>query len=206
MAADLDLDPADAPEREVYLLLTALVVPRAIAWISTLDTHGVPNLAPHSYFTIAANNPPHVVFSSSAVRDTLTNIRATGEFVVNVVSADLVEPMNLSSAEFPPGDDEFVRAGLTTAPSVRVGAPRVAEARAHLECRAVQELAVGDSHLVIGEVVHIHVAGSVIADARVSPQLLDPIARLSGSGYTPLGDVFRMPRPTWPGDFTREDG
>jgi len=205
MADDLELDPADAPEREVYLLLTALVVPRPIAWISTVDADGVPNLAPHSYFTIASNHPPHIVFSSSAVRDTLTNIRATGGFVVNVVNRDLVEPMNVSSAEFPPAENEFAWAGMTPAPSVRVAPPRVAEARAHLECRAVDELAVGDSHLVVAEVLHIHVADLVRRDGRVSPELLDPIARLSGSGYTSLGEIFRMPRPTWP-DISQAGG
>jgi flavin reductase (DIM6/NTAB) family NADH-FMN oxidoreductase RutF len=203
MSDDLEIDAADVPARDSYFLLTALVVPRAIAWVSTLSGSGVPNVAPHSYFTIAANDPPHVLFTSTGLRDTVTNIRQTGEFVVNIVSADLVEPMNLTSAEFPPDVDEFERAGVTAAPSVSVAAPRVAEARAHLECRAVSELAVGDSFVTVGRVEHIHVSSAVLRDGRVDPMLLAPVARLSGSGYSELGRVFRLPRPTWPTIGTR---
>src|SRR6478752_3076913 len=137
MTADIEIDAAEVAGRDAYFLLTALVVPRPIAWVSTLSGDGVRNLAPHSFFTVAANDPPHVLFSSTALRDTVTNIRQTGEFVVNIVSADLVTPMNESSAEFAPEVDEFERVGVTASPSVRVAAPRVAEARAHLECRAV---------------------------------------------------------------------
>ncbi|MET8829297.1 flavin reductase family protein [Streptomyces sp. NPDC004610] len=192
--------PADAwPVRDVYRLLTALVVPRPIAWVSTLSADGVRNVAPHSYFTIASHDPPHVVFSSTAVRDTLTNIRATGEFVVNVVSAELVTAMNLTSADFPPGEDEFGWAGLAQASAVRVAAPRVARAKAHLECRFVREVPVGGSALVIGEVLHLHVAPEVWRAGRVDPELLAPVARLSGSAYAPLGPVFRLPRPDWAG-------
>jgi flavin reductase (DIM6/NTAB) family NADH-FMN oxidoreductase RutF len=195
---DIELDAADVPGRDAYWLLTALVVPRPIAWVSTLSGAGVRNLAPHSFFTIAANDPPHVLFTSTGLRDTVTNIRDTGEFVVNVVSADLVVPMNETSAEFAPDVDEFASAGLTAVPSVRVAAPRVAEARAHLECRAVDELAVGDSFVVVGRVEHIHVAAEVVRDGRVDPELLEPLARLSGSAYSELGRVFRLPRPGRP--------
>ncbi|MEU9338264.1 flavin reductase family protein [Streptomyces sp. NPDC048290] len=191
---------ADAwPVRDVYHLLTALVVPRPIAWVSTLSPGGVRNVAPHSYFTIASHAPPHIVFSSTGVRDTLTNIRATGEFVVNVVSAELVTAMNLTSADFPPGEDEFVWARLAEAPAARVAAPRVARAKAHLECRLVREVPVGSSVLVIGEVLHLHVAPEVWRAGRVDPALLAPVARLSGSAYAPLGEVFRLTRPHWAG-------
>ncbi|MFE4667363.1 flavin reductase family protein [Streptomyces sp. NPDC056716] len=191
---------ADAwPVRDVYHLLTSLVVPRPIAWVSTLGPGGVRNVAPHSYFTIASHDPPHVVFGSTGVRDTLTNIRATGEFVVNVVSADLVGAMNLTAADFPPGEDEFAWAGLAETPGVRVAVPRVARARAHLECRLVREVPVGGSVLVIGEVLHLHVAPEVWRAGRVDPELLAPVARLSGSAYAPLGEVFRLPRPDWEG-------
>jgi fructokinase len=117
VTADIELDAVDLPGRDAYFLLTALVVPRPIAWVSTQSAAGVRNLAPHSFFTVAANDPPHVLFSSTALRDTVTNIRQTGEFVVNVVSADLVTPMNESSAEFAPETDEFERVGVTPVPS-----------------------------------------------------------------------------------------
>lgn len=206
MTRRTELDPRDADPREVYFVLSALVVPRPIAWISTLSADGVPNLAPHSYFTIAANHPPHIAFSSTGVRDTLSNIRATGEFVVNVVSTPLLERMNLTSAELPADIDEFAYAGLTTAPSVTVRPPRVAEAHAHLECRAVHELPVGGAHLVIAEVLHLHAAEELWVDDRVDAGRLDPVARLAGANYSSLGPVVHLPRPALSRPGTGEDG
>ncbi|MGH3682746.1 MAG: flavin reductase family protein [Natronosporangium sp.] len=193
----LELAAGDWPTRELYLLLTGLVVPRPIAWVSTVATDGVRNLAPHSYFNLVSHDPPHLAFSSTGVRDTLTNLRTCGEFVVNVVSADLVEAMNLTATDFPPGEDEFAWAGLTAVPAARVAAPRVAQARAHLECRLATELAVGGATLVIGEVVHVHVDPGVWRDGRVDPVLLDPVCRLAGTGYARLGEVFDLPRQRW---------
>ncbi|MGW4032303.1 flavin reductase family protein [Streptomyces sp. NPDC004838] len=195
--APLELDPAAWPQRDTYRLLTGLVVPRPIAWVSTLGPDGVPNVAPHSFFNLVAHDPPHVLFSATDVRDTVRNIRASGDFVVNTVSEDLVEAMNLTSADFPPSEDEFRWAGLTAAPSARVRAPRVAEAKAHLECRLAREIEVGGATIVIGEVVHIHVDPSVWRDGRVSPELLAPVCRLAGSAYASLGEVFAIARPRW---------
>ncbi|MFD4668119.1 flavin reductase family protein [Lentzea sp. NPDC058450] len=200
----LELAPADWSVGDVYHVLTALVVPRPIAWVSTVGADGVPNVAPHSYFNLVSHDPPHVAFSTTAVRDTLTNLRARPEFVVNVVTMDLVEPMNLTSADFPPEQDEFRWAGLTAVESRTVGVPRVGEAKAHLECRVVHELAVGTATLVIGEVLHLHVDPEVWRDGRVDPRLLDPVCRLAGSGYAALGDVFRLDRPRWT-DLERQE-
>lgn len=194
----LELDPASWAVSDVYALLTGLVVPRPIAWVSTVAPDGVRNVAPHSYFMLASHDPPHVAFSSTSVKDTLTNLReGTGEFVVNVVTAELAERMNLTAADFPPGEDEFAWAGLHPAPAAAVAAPRVAEARAHLECRLVHQLPVGTATLVIGEVVHVHVDPSVWRDGRVDPQALDPVCRLSGPGYARLGETFTLRRPRW---------
>ncbi|MFI6284483.1 flavin reductase family protein [Streptomyces sp. NPDC051018] len=193
----LELDPGAWPHRETYLLLTALVVPRPIAWVSTSGPGGVPNIAPHSFFNLVAHEPPHILFSATGVRDTLRNVRASGDFVVNIVSEDLVEAMNLTAADFPPEEDEFQWAGLTARPSARVTAPHVAEARAHLECRLEREISVGGANLVIGEVVHIRVDPSVWRDGRVSPRHLAPVGRLAGSAYTRFGEVFSLPRPYW---------
>jgi flavin reductase (DIM6/NTAB) family NADH-FMN oxidoreductase RutF len=195
--APLELTPRDWERRDVYHLLTGLVVPRPIAWVSTLSPTGVRNLAPHSYFTVVDSYPPHIAFSSIGVKDTLTNLRASGEFVCNMVSVDLVEAMNGSSIDAPADVDEFALFGIEAAPSHAVAAPRVAAARAHLECRVVDEVEVGRGHLVIGEVVHIHVDPRVWADGRVRADLLDPVARLAGSWYAPLGELFSLQKPHW---------
>ena len=193
----LELDPADWEPRQVYFLMTGLVVPRPIAWVSTVSPDGVRNVAPHSYFNVVSTAPPHIVFSSTGEKDTLRNVRASGEFVVNLVTMDVVEEMNFTAVNLPPDEDEFTWAGLTEAPSARVAAPRVAEARAHLECRLVDVVRVGSNHLVVAEVVHVHVDPAVWADGRVDPGRYQPVARLSGTAYAPIGEVFRLPRPTW---------
>lgn len=195
--APLELDPADWPSRQVYFLMTGLVIPRPIAWVSTLGPDGVRNLAPHSYFNVVAHEPPHVVFSSSGVKDTLRNVRATGEFVVNLVSLDIVEQMNFTATDFPPDQDEFTWAQVTAVPSETVGPPRVAEAKAHLECRVKGIVAAGNGNIVIGEVTHIHVDPSVWRDGRIDPELLDPVCRLAGTRYATLGEVFKLDRPSW---------
>lgn len=192
-----DIDPADLAPREVYFLLTSLVVPRPIAWVSTLDADGRRNLAPHSYFNIISTDPPVVHFTSTGVKDTLRNVRATGEFVVNIVSAELVEAMNLSAADFPPEEDEFAWAELDDAPSRFVKPPRVARARAALECQLRQVLSVGNGNMVFGDVVHVHVDDDVWVDGRVDPGRLQPVGRLSGSNYAAITDVFKLPRPAW---------
>ncbi|MBW3619523.1 MAG: flavin reductase family protein [Actinobacteria bacterium] len=196
----LELTPADWPSREVYFLMTGLVIPRPIAWVSTLDATGRRNLAPHSYFNVVAHDPPHVVFSSSGVKDTLRNVRATGEFVANLVSMEVVEAMNFTSTDFPPEEDEFTWAGVTPVPSRSVAPPRVAEARAALECRVVETVAAGNGTIVVGEVTHISVDPAVWRDGRVDPQLLDPVCRLAGTRYARLGEVFQLPRPSWSRD------
>lgn len=195
---DLELTPTDWPHRQTYLLLNSLVVPRPIAWISTVSASGIRNIAPHSYFNVATSNPPHIMFSSERVKDTLANIRETGDFVVNIVSMDNAEVMNATSTDFPFEEDEFTWAGLDAAPSVAVKAPRIASAKAHLECRLVQEVPVGNqATVVIGEVVHLHVVPSVWRSGEADPGLLDPVCRLTGHRYAHLGEAFQILRPRW---------
>lgn len=196
----LELDPGDWPARQVYFVMTGLVIPRPIAWVTTLAADGVRNAAPHSYFNVVAHDPPHVMFSSSGVKDTLRNVRATGEFVVNLVSMDVVEQMNFTATDFPSDEDELTWAGLTAAPSQSVAPPRIAEARAHLECTVDQVIEVGNGNVVIGRVEHIHVDPSVWRDGRIDPVLLDPVCRLAGTAYASLGEVFKLPRPSWAAD------
>jgi flavin reductase (DIM6/NTAB) family NADH-FMN oxidoreductase RutF len=197
---DLELAPADWQAREVYFLMTGLVIPRPIAWVSTVSEQGTTNVAPHSYFNVVANDPPHVVFASTGVKDTLRNVRATGEFVVNLVTMPVVEQMNFTATDFPPGEDELAWAGLTPVASRTVAPPRVGEARAHLECVLRHELPVGNGNLVVGEVTHVHVADEVWRDGRVDPELYDPVCRLAGTRYARLGEIFRLPRPSWEDD------
>jgi flavin reductase (DIM6/NTAB) family NADH-FMN oxidoreductase RutF len=195
--AHLELDPTDWQPREVYFLMTGLVIPRPIAWVSTLGEDGRRNVAPHSYFNVVSNDPPHVVFASTGVKDTLRNVRASGEFVVNLVTQPVVEDMNATAANLPHGEDEFDWFGIETAPSQVVTPPRVARAKAHFECRLVHDLPLGNGNLVVGRVVHVHVAPEVWADGRVDPELFDPVCRLAGTAYATLGEVFKLPRPTW---------
>jgi flavin reductase (DIM6/NTAB) family NADH-FMN oxidoreductase RutF len=191
----------------MYKLLIGCVVPRPIAWVSSVDAHGVQNLAPFSYFMAITHDPPTVAFSSAprgvevpgprGKKDTLSNVEATGEFVVNVVDDALAEQMN--SGDYPPEVDEFAQAGLTAAPSARVKAPRVAAAPINMECRVVRILPVGNlpHHLVIGEIVHLHVRDDVYdaATGRIDMHRLRPVGRLAGQMYTHVHDIFEMKRP-----------
>jgi flavin reductase (DIM6/NTAB) family NADH-FMN oxidoreductase RutF len=201
------IDPDSTPAAEVYRLLTACVTPRPIAWVSTVSPAGVPNLAPFSFFNAIGANPPAVMFSpvnrpDGTPKDTLRNVRATGEFVVNIVSAAVAHPMNATSAELPYEQSEFAAAaGLTPAPSQRVRPPRVAEAHVHLECVLHQIVPVGDgplsANVVIGRVVLIHAHDGVLdAAGRIDPGKLDTIGRMGGSLYARTRDRFEMVRPT----------
>jgi len=185
----LELDPGDWRKAEVYDLVTSLVVPRPVAWVSTVAPDGRRNLAPHSYFNLVADHPPHVAFSSIGVKDTLRNVLATGQLVVNLAGRDLLAALDETSADVPPEVDEFELAGLTAVPSVRVRPPRVAGARAHLECVLAQVVEAGNGNVVIARVVHVHVSPSVWRDRRVAPDLLDPVVRLSRR-YGALAPVF----------------
>jgi flavin reductase (DIM6/NTAB) family NADH-FMN oxidoreductase RutF len=194
-----EFDPAQLPARDVYFLLTSLVVPRPIAWVSSVDARGRRSLAPHSCFAICSSQPPVVQFTSIGQKESLHNVQDTGAFVVNVVSEHLVKPVNLTYADFPPGEDAFAWAGLKGAASKLVAPPRVASAHAVLECRLRRVLPVGNGTMVFGDVVHISVGEEVWRDGRVQPELLRPVARLAGSGYVTVHEVFRLPRATWAG-------
>ena len=200
----MELDPQTAPPESIYKLLIGCVVPRPIAWVSTVGADGVHNLAPFSFFMGVCQNPPTIAFSSSAraadKKDTVKNALHTGDFVVNVVDDPLAERMNLTSGEYPPEVDEFALSGLTAAPSVKVRAPRVLEAPINLECRIVHTLPVGrgPNTLVLGEIVHFHLRDDVY-DAhtgRVDMHRLRPVGRLAGHLYTHVHDIFEMKRPS----------
>ena len=198
-----------------YRVLTGVVVPRPIAFVSTLSADGVLNLAPYSFFNAVAYDPPTIVFSSSRRtgdkrKDTLANIEETGEFVVNVVVDDIAEAMNRTAAEYPTEVSEFDIAGLTPAPSDLVKPPRVAESPVNMECRLNQIVSLGQgSHqhgLVIGEVVLMHLRDDLIDGHRINHQRLRPTGRLAGSMYCHTGDVFEMPRPVYQPDAVPTEG
>lgn len=192
-----EIDPTDLTERRVYALLTQLVVPRPIAWVSTLSADGTPNVAPHSYFNIMTTEPPVVHFTSAGDKDTLRNVRDTGEFVINVVSHDLLEQMNITAANFPAEEDEFGWAGLEQAPSSVVKPPRVARARAALECTLRQVLEIGRGRMVFGDVIRVHTDEAVWEGDEIMPERLDPVGRMGGAAYLTLHGVERHRRPSW---------
>jgi len=205
----MEIDPATLEARSRHLLMTGLVVPRPIAWVSTVDQGGAANLAPYSFFALVSSAPPTVIVSvgnrAGREKDTLVNARATGELVINVVSRAVVEAMNASSVESAPDHDEFAFAGVTPSPSRLVRPPRVAEARAHLEARVTQIVPVENddgavaNHVIFARVVHVHVDDALFTPPhRVDARGLDAVARLAGLGYAGMGDLFDLPRPEAP--------
>ncbi len=180
----------------------AIVSPRPIGWISTLDGEGRANLAPYSFFNSICDTPPMVMFSSSGYKDSVSNIDVTGEFVCNMASWDLKEEMNLSSAAVPHETSEFEFAGLEMAPSRLVGAPRVARAVTALECRHLQTQRLKDlngretdNYVVFGQVVGVHIDDSVIVDGMVDVTRFKPLSRLGYMDYAAVTEVFQMRRP-----------
>lgn len=180
-----------------YRLLTSVVLPRPIAWVSSVGADGVGNLAPHSFFTVASARPPMVSFTSVGRKDTLANVRATGEFVVNIVSTDLLEACNGTSAEVPADVDEAALLGIAMEPSEVVRPPRVAASPVTIECTLHTTVEVGDSVMVLGLVQAITVQERVLRDGRVDARVLDPLSRLGGHQWGTLGQVHdvRRPRP-----------
>lgn len=185
--------------RDAYFLLTALVIPRPIAWISTLSPNGSPNIAPFSFTTILSAEPPPVVcFVSSGVKDSLQNAQHHGDFVYNIGGEDMLEQLNQTSADLEREESEFEWVNLTAVASDVVKSPRLGEAAVSMECTLVDVIsfAGGAGHLVAGEVVRMHVAERIFTGDRVDPTKLKPIGRLSGSNYATLGEILTIKRPT----------
>lgn len=178
-----------------YRLLTALVVPRPIAWVSTLDAEGHGNLAPHSFFSVASADPPTVLFTSVGRKDTVANVEATGEFVVSVASAPLLHAVNDSSAPFEHGDDEATELGLRMEPSVLVAPPRVADSPASIECRLDRLVEVGSNVVVLGTVVMVTVRDEVLDGQHPMMEHLQPLSRLGRNEWGMPPEVFRLDRP-----------
>jgi flavin reductase (DIM6/NTAB) family NADH-FMN oxidoreductase RutF len=206
-----DIDPSELGSRPFYKLLTSVVVPRPIAWVSTRSAEGVGNLAPHSFFTVSCVDPPIVQFTSVGTKDSLRNVRETREFVVCLAPEGLFEQVNATGTDFPRDVDEFAAVGLTPEPSAVVAPPRVAESPVALECRLHQAVQLGDSTVVMGRVVHAAVTTDVLdGDPREGglPTIdkLRPLARLGRDEWSTIGDVLditRIPYRHWPGHYKR---
>ncbi len=205
-----DLDPDELGSRPFYKLLTSVVVPRPIAWVSTRSAEGVDNLAPHSFFTVACVTPPMVQFTSVGVKDSLRNVRDTGEFVVSLAPEPLFEQVNATATDFPADVDEFAAVGLTPEPSALVAPPRVAESPVALECRLHSATTLGDCTVVIGRVVRASIDEHVFDEDTGHGSLpaierLRPLARLGRNQWSTIGTVLeitRIPHSRWPGHYS----
>ena len=188
------LDPTDLHIKDLHQFIVGAIAPRPIAFASTIDENGVPNLAPYSFFNAFSSNPPILVFSSNrrvqgnTTKDTLHNVQKTGEVVINVVNYEIVRQMTIASVNYAPGVGEFEKSGLTPIPSDMVKAPRVKESPVQFECKVKEIITLGENggagHLVICEVLKLHIRESVIdANNRIDPNKLDLVGRLGRAYY-----------------------
>ena len=209
----LSLDPAECSARDIYKLMTGIIVPRPVALVSTMSRSGGNNLAPFSFFSGVGSAPPMVIFCpalrtaalplagqpSDMRKDTLRNVEESGEFVINVVNEAMAAAANMTAAEVAPEVDEFALAGLTAAPSEVVRPARVMESLAQMECKLRQIIytgsAPGSGVIVLGEVVRFHLRAELMDDFRVDPQGLDAVGRMAGNTWVRTGDRFELIRP-----------
>lgn len=201
----MDIDPSKLRTREVYALLTSLIVPRAIGFTSTKDARGRLNVAPFSYFTGLGSDPPLVTLGiankrDGSPKDTLRALSETSVLCVNLVEEPIVAPMNQASGEYAADVSEFEVTGLTPAPCAVIDCVRVRESRASLECRVVDVHRYGRGagvNLVVAEVVHVFLDDDIVCEgmAVVDPEKIRPVARLGGTGYAKLGEIFHLERP-----------
>ncbi|GMA38023.1 flavin reductase family protein [Mobilicoccus caccae] len=191
----------ESDERAPYRLLNSVVVPRAIAWVSSRSGDGVDNLAPHSFFTVACAEPPMLAFTSIGAKDTLRNVRETGEFIVHVAARELMGAVNRTGAGQPADVSEFDDAGLDRAPGHAVSVQRVAASPAAFECVLHQIVDLGTSAMIIGRVVHAAVREDVFTHPKYpdhpSFDRLQPLARLGLSEWALPGEVVTLKRPSW---------
>lgn len=191
----VDFDPEAMGGAAFYRFLTSVVIPRPIAWISTVTSDGsTENLAPHSFFSIASTDPPIVQFTSIGRKDSLRNVEDTGEFVVNFSSEPLLQLINATATDFPRSVSEFDFAGIDREPSLRVRPPRVAASPVVLECRSHTTLRMGNSTLVFGRVLHAAVNEDRIVDGRPGSERLLPLTKLGGDEWGTLGKVLHLSR------------
>ena len=205
----VSFDPAHHPQRQIYKLMTGIIVPRPIALVSTVDYEGNANLAPFSFFAGVGSAPPTVLFcpalrpggtdQAGKRKDTLRNVEETREFVINVVSEAIAAQCNLTAAEVGPEVNEFKLSGLTPLASEVVKPPRVAESPAQMECKLMKVIYTGDQPasgvIVLGEVVLFHVREDLVEDFRVDPSGLDAVGRMAGNTWVRTQDRIELIRP-----------
>lgn len=200
----MEFNPDTLETKAIYKLLTGTIIPRPIAWVSTVDNKGINNLAPFSYFNMVGDDPPHIMFSTrrdaNSNKDTLNNILTNKQFVVNMVTESLTEQMNATSQSVPSDVDEFDLVGVTPVPSVVVKPMRVKESPIHLECELVHHYFLenhkqGGACVIIGRIVHMHFEDNVLLeDYKINMETYKPIARLAGSNYSKIGEIFSVKR------------
>ncbi len=198
----LSIDPKEIATRDLHQFILGSVAPRPIAFASTIDEKGIVNLAPFSFFNAFSSNPPILVFSSNrrvennTTKDTLHNIIANKEVVINVVNYNIVRQMAIASVEYPPHVDEFTKAGLTAIPSDTIRPPRVLESPVQMECKVKDIITLGEEggagHLIICEVTKMHIAKAILDDRnRIDPQKIDLVARMGKTYYARIkGDCI----------------
>jgi flavin reductase (DIM6/NTAB) family NADH-FMN oxidoreductase RutF len=200
----MEISPESRSNQDIYKILIDTVLPRPIAWVSTVDASGNLNLAPFSFFTVASVNPPILCFSpllqeNSIEKDTLVNIRQTSEFVVNIVSYALAQTMNRTSAPYPSDVNEFDVAEVTPKQSTFVEPPCVADSLVNFECKLQEIIPLGSEpragNLILGKVCNIHIHPDIVRNGEVDSKSLDAIGRLGGNMYTTIRDCFEMERP-----------
>lgn len=200
----MQFDPLKIDQKAIYKLLTGAIIPRPIGWISSINKDGILNLAPFSFFNAVGDDPPHIMFSTvrgnNINKDTLNNVLETQEFVVNMVTEELVEKMNLTSQSIPADQSEFDLAKLTPIDSILVKPPRVKESPITMECKLVHHYTLenhkyGGATVLIGKIVMFHVDDSVLLDDyKINLETYKPVARLAGSNYSKLGEIFSVKR------------
>lgn len=199
----LGFDPKGLSERENYKLLIGSIIPRPIAFVTTLSEAGIVNGAPFSYFNIVSSNPPMLSLSiqrrQGELKDTAANIYQNGQFVVHLVDRHNVALINETAASLPASQSELELASLTPIKSEKVAVPGIMQAKVRMECRLVQAIALPQqqpsSDLLIGEIVHYHIDESIYEAGRINPERLAAVSRLAGNNYAEIGNIFEIERP-----------
>lgn len=204
MISLLSIDPANNTERENYKFLIGSIIPRPIAFVTTVSKDGILNGAPFSYFNIVSSNPPMISLSiqrsSESQKDTARNIIESKEFVVHIVDEQNVEKVNMTAASLPPDQSEIELAKLTPVDSLKVSVPGVKEAKIRMECYLEHSLELGGSDspgcdFIIGKVVQFHIDSDIYENGRIDPRGLAAVSRLAGTNYAKIGEIFSMERP-----------
>jgi flavin reductase (DIM6/NTAB) family NADH-FMN oxidoreductase RutF len=192
------IDPASLASREAYALLVSTVVPRPIAFVTSVNARNVVNAAPYSFFNAIASSPPLVIISAArkrgAMKHTTENILLRKEFVINIVNDALVSAMNLSSADFPADVSKMDQLGVTLLPSLKISVPRIAESPVNCECTLYRHIEIGDDpvDLIIGEILRYHVRDEIISNGVIDQKMLKPIGRMGGNYYAAIEALFEL--------------